>query len=161
VNRSVRVRLVAHDGILEYDGVVLADDGDHIVLQAQFAERETRDLGFVVLEPDDMWTEHYWRDRWYSVKAIRTSDHALKGWYCDVAWPAEVHADVLISVDLELDLWVSADRQTVLRLDEDEFFALGVPEWSPRAAQFAWHAIVELEHLAKSGAPPFRASDRV
>jgi predicted RNA-binding protein associated with RNAse of E/G family len=156
-SRRVRVCLVTHRGIIAYDGIVLADDGNEIVVEAEFAE-EPRDLGYVRLERGDRWTEHYWRDRWYGVKAIRSAAGAFKGWYCDVAWPVEIDADRLVSVDLELDLWVSPDRSTVLRLDEDEFEAFGVAEMFPVAAEHARRAIDELERLALKGAPPFDQS---
>src|SRR5437588_2596146 len=149
------VRLVTHNGLLEYGAVVLGDDGNHVVVQAEFAGTMPHDLGFVVLEVGDIWTEHYWRDRWYSVKAISAANGEFKGWYCDAARPAEVDADVLVSVDLELDLWVSHDRAEITRIDEDEFHALGLPEQYPFAATAAMNAIDELERLATSGEGPF------
>ena len=157
--RRLLVRQVTHDGLLEYDARVLSDDGNHLVVKAEFAEPSSRDLGFVNLELGDIWTEHYWRDRWYSVKAISTPAGELKGWYCDAARPAEVEGGVVGSVDLELDLWVSADRRKIILLDEDEFHALGLPGQYPVAAAAAESGIKELERLARTGAPPFGASD--
>jgi predicted RNA-binding protein associated with RNAse of E/G family len=151
----VRVYLVAHDGILEYEARVLADDGNHLIVEAAFAGGANRDLGFVVFEVGDTWTEHYWRDRWCSIKAVRSASGALKGWYCDAAWPTEVADGVVLTVDLELDLWVSADRRTILRLDGDEFAAFGVPQQFPEAANAAIAAMDECEKLARRGAPPF------
>ncbi len=135
----MRVRLIAHDGALEYDATVRSDDGHHIIVEAPFAGAADRDLGFVVFEVGDTWTEHYWRDQWYSIKIVRGASGALKGWYCDAAWPPEVdtHAGVLRTVDLELDVWVSADRATILRLDEEEFEAFGVATQFPDAAAAA------------------------
>jgi predicted RNA-binding protein associated with RNAse of E/G family len=153
--QRVLVRLITHDGLLEYGAVVLVDDGNHIVVQAEFAGTAPHDLGFVVLELGDIWTEHYWRDRWYSVKAISTASGVFKGWYCDAARPVEVDGEELVSVDLELDLWVAPDRAVITRLDEDEFHALGLPEQDPFAAAAAMHAIDELERLATSGEAPF------
>ncbi len=149
------MRLVTHNGILEYRAVVLSDDGNHVVVQAEFAETAPHDLGFVVLELGDIWIEHYWRDRWYSVKAISTAAGVFKGWYCDATRPVEIDGDVLESVDLELDLWVSPERTVRIRLDEDEFHALGVPVQDPHAAAAAMRAIDELERLAASGEGPF------
>src|SRR5947209_4152602 len=82
----------------------------------------------VRFEHGDQFTEHYWRDRWYSVKEVRDAAGQLKGWYCDVARPAQAAGEALIVQDLDLDLWVSPDRSTVLRLDEDEFLASGLAE---------------------------------
>jgi hypothetical protein len=152
--RRVLVRLVTHRGLIEYRGIVRSDDGAEIVVEAEFVEAP-HDLGFVRLERGDVWTEHYWRDRWYAVKAIRAVDGTFKGWYCDIAWPVELEGERLVSVDLELDLWVSPDRTTILRLDEDEFEAFGVATTFPVAAVHARQALAELERLASTGAPPF------
>jgi hypothetical protein len=148
----VLVRLVkAARPAVEYGADVLGDDGRHLVVRAPWAEPEARDLGFVRFEPGDVFTEHYWRDRWYSVKEVRTEDGVLKGWYCDVARPARIEDGLLVSEDLYLDLWVSADGQTILRLDEDEYAAGGLAEADPAAATRAMDALAELERLAASG----------
>jgi len=148
----VRVRLVkAVRPDVEYDADVLSDDGSHVVVRAPWAEADARDLGFVRFEPGDVFTEHYWRDRWYSVKEVRTDDGVRKGWYCDVARPVRVEDGLLVSGDLDLDLWVSADGRSVLRLDEDEYAAGGLAESDPAAASHALDALRELERLADGG----------
>jgi Protein of unknown function (DUF402) len=136
---------------LEYPAVVSFDDGTHIVVVATWSEKEARDLGYVRFEPGDVFTEHYWRDRWYSIKEVRGASGVLKGWYCDVALPVRVQEGVLVSDDLDLDLWVSADRRAILRLDEDDFVASGLAESDPRAAAEAQRALNELERLAPTG----------
>jgi predicted RNA-binding protein associated with RNAse of E/G family len=136
---------------VEYDAVVVSDDNNHVVVRGTWAEPGARDLDFVVFEPGDVFTEHYWRDRWYSVKEVRTGRGDLKGWYCDVARPVRIEDGQLISEDLHLDLWVSAHGRTVLRLDEDEFTAGGLAEADPAAATRAQDALVELERLASDG----------
>jgi hypothetical protein len=147
---SVQVRLVKTNGRdVEYPAEVLSDDGTHIVVRGPWAEPEARDLGFARFEPDDVFTEHYWRDRWYSIKEVRDARGDLKGWYCDVARPVHVDGARLSSEDLELDLWVSADGCTVLRLDEDEFAQSGLAETDPTATAEARHALDELERLAE------------
>src|SRR5205085_6218810 len=118
---SVRVRLVKQTRpAVEYDGEVVSDDGAHLVVRAPFCETSAADLGVVQFVPGDVWIEHYWRDRWYSVKEVFDAGGHHKGWYCDIARPARWDADQLVSEDLELDLWVSADRTVIVRLDEDE-----------------------------------------
>ena len=146
--RRVRIRLVkqVHPDV-EYDAVVVSDDGTHVVVRGPWAEEEPRDLGFVRFEPGDVFTEHYWRDRWYSIKEVRTGSDVLKGWYCDVARPVVVDDGLVVSEDMDLDLWVSADG-TVRRLDEDEFAAGGLTETDPGSAAQAWDALAELERLA-------------
>jgi predicted enzyme related to lactoylglutathione lyase len=141
---------------LAYAARLLFDDGDHIVVRAPWQEAADRDVGYVRFERGDQWTEHYWRSRWYAVKEIQASDGTFKGWYCDVARPVTVVGDRLYSEDLDLDVWVSADGRTVLRLDEDEFAASGLAERDPDAAAAARRAFEELVRLAHRG---FRRAD--
>jgi predicted RNA-binding protein associated with RNAse of E/G family len=136
---------------LEYAAEVLFDDGDHIVVRAKWAEATDRDVSYVRFEKGDTWTEHYWRGRWYAIKEIRDADGRLKGWYCDAARPAQIIGERLFSEDLFLDLWVSGDHVTVLRLDEDEFVASGLPVRDRDAADAARRALDELEFLASDG----------
>ena len=148
----VRLRLVKRrPPNVEYPAVVAFDDATHIVVRATWSEEGARDLGFVRFEPGDVFTEHYWRDRWYSIKEVRDEGGMLKGWYCDVARPVQVGHGLLVSEDLDLDLWVSADGRAVLRLDEDDFAAGGLAESDPAAAAEARRALDELERLAHAG----------
>lgn len=152
----ITVRLIKHNGkrSIEYPGRLLHDDGTYIVVEAPWVGDRV-DLGIVVFEEGDIFLEHYWRDRWYTVKEVQGPDGVFKGWYCDATRPA-VFADGLVtSVDLDLDLWVSADRQQIVRLDEDEFRASGLTESDPAAARAARSSIDELERLALQDAPPF------
>lgn len=110
-----------------------------------------RDFGFVRFESGDIFTEYYWRDRWYAVKEVRDSTGTLKGWYTDITRPAVLSGTELVVEDLDLDLWRSADGRTVLRLDEDEFAASGLPQTDPDAASAAMSALDELELLAREG----------
>lgn len=149
---QVRVRLAKADHPnVQYDAIVISDDGNHIVVRGPWAEAEARDLGFVRFEPGDMFTEHYWRDRWYSIKEVRNEGGEPKGWYCDVARPIRVEGNELVSEDLFLDLWVSADGRTVLRLDEDEFAASSLAETDLHAVSRAKDALADLEQLASQG----------
>jgi uncharacterized protein DUF402 len=132
---------------VRYPATVRSDDGTHVVVEATWT-MEPRDLGFTRFEPGDRFTEHYWRDRWYSVKEVRTATGVLKGWYCDVARPLRVHNGELISEDLDLDLWVSADGATVKRLDEDEFASRSMEERDTAGHSQAMRALAELERLA-------------
>lgn len=149
---EVTVRLLkAPRPDVTYPAVVLTDDGTQLVVRAPWAGAASRDFGFVRFERGDVFTEHYWRDRWYSIKEVRGADGALKGWYCDVTRPARVETGELLVTDLDLDLWRSADGATILRLDEDEFAASGLAERDPEAAARARRALDELEELARAG----------
>ncbi|MFE0865112.1 DUF402 domain-containing protein [Streptomyces rochei] len=134
---------------IRYGGVLLHDDGTRLTVRAPWAGAGARDFGFVRFEAGDVFTEYYWRDRWYSVKEVRTAAGALKGWYCDVTRPAVLAGAELVVEDLDLDLWRSADGTDVRRLDEDEFARSGLPERDPESAAAAVAALDELERLAR------------
>ncbi len=139
---------------IRYPAAVVVDTGDRITVRAPWAADGVRDFGFVRFEPGDVFTEHFWRTRWYAVKEVRTGEGVLKGWYCDVTRPAVVRDGEIHVEDLDLDLWVSADGSSVLRLDEDEFAASGLAERDPQAAAEAVRALDALEHQARSAAGP-------
>ncbi len=133
---------------IRYPAVLLGDDGTHLTLRAPWAGEGVRDFGFVRFEPGDVFTEHYWRDRWYAVKEVRTASGALKGWYCDITRPAVTDGASLTVEDLDLDLWRSADGTDVRVLDEDEFEASGLTTRDPEAAAQARTALTTLTTLA-------------
>ncbi|MFJ5723323.1 DUF402 domain-containing protein [Streptomyces sp. NPDC093149] len=135
---------------IRYPADVVRDDGTRVTVRAPWAAPGVRDFGFVRFEPGDVFTEHYWRDRWFAVKEVRGSTGGLKGWYCDITRPAVLRDGELLVEDLDLDLWVSADGSSVLRLDEDEFEESGLAERDPAAAGAARRALDELEHLART-----------
>ncbi|MGW1054075.1 DUF402 domain-containing protein [Streptomyces sp. NPDC002521] len=135
---------------IRYPAELLQDDGTRIAVRAPWAGAGVRDFGFVRFEPGDLFTEYYWRDRWYSVKEVRAADGTVKGWYCDITRPAVRTAGELVVEDLDLDLWRSADGTDVRRLDEDEFAESGLTETDPEAASAAVAALAELETLARA-----------
>ncbi|MER6026663.1 DUF402 domain-containing protein [Streptomyces sp. NPDC001851] len=136
---------------IRYPAELLQDDGTRIAVRAPWAGSGIRDFGFVRFEPGDVFTEYYWRDRWYSVKEVRAADGTVKGWYCDITRPAIRDDGELVVEDLDLDLWRSADGTDVRRLDEDEFAESGLAETDPEAASAAVAALGELETLARAG----------
>jgi hypothetical protein len=163
---SVEVALVkAGRTKIRYPAGVVRDDGVRVTVTAPWAAPGVRDFGFVRFEPGDVFTEHYWRDRWFAVKEVRTGGGTLKGWYCDITRPAVLRDGELLVEDLDLDLWVSADGSSVLRLDEDEFEESGLAARDPAAADAARLALDELERLALAGglagllAPPSPSGD--
>lgn len=148
---------------IRYAAELLSDDGTRLAVRAPWAGDAVRDFGFVRFEAGDVFTEYYWRDRWYSVKEVRDAAGALKGWYCDITRPAVLPRSgtgssagtplgtELVVEDLDLDLWRSADGTDVRRLDEDEFVESGLAETDPEAAAAALAALDELEALARGG----------
>ncbi|MGW4302810.1 DUF402 domain-containing protein [Streptomyces sp. NPDC004646] len=135
---------------IRYPAALLSDDGTRLTVRAPWAGDGVRDFGFVRFEPGDVFTEYYWRDRWYAVKEVRAGDGTLKGWYCDITRPAVRSGAELTVEDLDLDLWLSADGEDVRRLDEDEFAASGLAESDPEAATAAVSALTALETLART-----------
>lgn len=133
---------------IRYPADLLSDDGNRVAVRAAWAGDGVRDFGFVRFEAGDVFTEYYWRDRWYSVKEVRDARGDLKGWYCDITRPAVLSGGELVVEDLDLDLWRSADGSDVRRLDEDEFAESGLAERDPEAAARAVAALDELEASA-------------
>ncbi|MFI6406399.1 DUF402 domain-containing protein [Streptomyces sp. NPDC050548] len=136
---------------IRYAAELLFDDGTRLAVRAPWAGDGVRDFGFVRFERGDVFTEYYWRDRWYAVKEVRDGGGRLKGWYCDITRPATRSGAELVVEDLDLDLWLSADGRDVRRLDEDEFAASGLAGSDPVAAAAAVAALDELEGLARAG----------
>jgi hypothetical protein len=136
---------------IRYTAELLFDDGTRLAVRAPWAGDGVRDFGFVRFERGDVFTEYYWRDRWYAVKEVRDGAGGLKGWYCDITRPATLSGAELVVEDLDLDLWISADGTDVRRLDEDEFEESGLAESDPAAAAAATAALDELERLAREG----------
>lgn len=89
---------------IRYPADVVRDDGTRVTVRAPWAAPGVRDFGFVRFEPGDVFTEHYWRDRWFAVKEVRTGAGELKGWYCDITRPAVLRDAELLVEDLDLDL---------------------------------------------------------
>ncbi|MFJ5711206.1 MULTISPECIES: DUF402 domain-containing protein [unclassified Streptomyces] len=150
--RSVEVALWKAGRLkIRYPAEVLAETATRRSVRAPWAAEGVRDFGFVRFEPGDVFVEHYWSDRWFSVKEVWSAEGGLKGWYCDITRPAEFGAAGVTVEDLDLDLWVSADGSEVLRLDEDEFAASGLAVSDPEAAERAVAALDELERLGRRG----------
>ena len=107
----------------QYEGQLLERKADGIVLEA-FFDRDDMPFMNVVLKRGDRFVEHFYTDRWYNVFEIYDRDDGkLKGWYCNIGYPAVLELGKVSYIDLALDLWVtSGGEQTVL--DKDEFLAL-------------------------------------
>jgi hypothetical protein len=149
---QVTVRKLDHTGqeVFSYPGRVLQRDGSAIALRT-FWDRASLDIGYVVLEPGDRWTERFYADRWYNIFEIRADSGRLKGWYCNVTRPARITASEVTAEDLALDLWV-APNGDMLTLDEDEFAELPL---SSTERERARHALVELQTQVAQRVPPF------
>ncbi|MGD2105453.1 MAG: DUF402 domain-containing protein [Anaerolineae bacterium] len=150
---QVTVRKLDHAGheIIRYAGEVLERTSCAIVLRSTW-DREPMDLGFIVLEPHDRWTEIFYPDRWYNIFEIRASDGHLKGWYCNVTRPARITKSEVAAEDLALDLWVAPTCETKV-LDREEFAALPLTSEERRQAA---NALDELRSMVRESVGPFR-----
>lgn len=92
-----------------------------VILDAYW-QRPRIDLGYTLFEPGDHFREYFYTDRWFNIFAIATANGQRKGWYCNVAMPAQISEERVEQVDLLLDVWVKPDGE-VLVLDEEEFAA--------------------------------------
>lgn len=124
-----------------YSGKILESGPHHLVLEAFFDRPDSLFHG-MPLHIGDRFVETYYTDRWYNIFQIHArEDGSLRGWYCNVAHPANIDGDRLTYVDLALDLLVFPDGRQMI-LDEDEFTLL---EISPDARQQALAALKELQ----------------
>jgi len=109
--------------VVRYAGKVLRRSQDEILIEAAFS-LETGMLVDVPIRRGDRFLETYYAKYWYNIYEIRDKeDGNLKGWYCNVAYPAEISEELIAFSDLALDLVVYPDGRQVV-LDEDEFQAL-------------------------------------
>lgn len=106
-----------------YAGQVLQRSPSAALIRAEF-NRDDFPFNGILLRRGDPFIEAYFSDRWYNIFEIHDRDDGrVKGWYCNVAEPAEMQGGQIRYVDLALDLLVYPDgRQLVL--DEDEFAML-------------------------------------
>lgn len=106
-----------------YQGYLL-DRSEHKVVLEAFFDREDASVQGFHLRPGDRFIETYYDDRWYNIYEIRSQrDDSLKGWYCNIGWPAEFRDRAISYRDLALDLVVFPDGNQLV-LDEDEFISL-------------------------------------
>ena len=104
---------------IRYSGKVIQHLAQGVVIQASWT-LSSRDLGYVVFELGDQFTEYYYTSRWFNIFEIQRADGTRKGWYCNITEPAHIHEDVIEQIDLLLDVWVHPNGEPLL-LDEDEF----------------------------------------
>lgn len=106
-----------------YNGQLIERGENHIILKAYFDHQEYSFEG-LLLRKGDLFIESFFNDRWYNIFEIYNAiDEKLKGWYCNIGWPASFQNHTISYRDLALDLLVFPNgNQTIL--DRDEFEAL-------------------------------------
>ncbi|MFQ3633902.1 DUF402 domain-containing protein [Roseiflexus sp.] len=151
---TVRLLKPQKNHTVTYQAEVIHMTSTYALVRARW-DRPRIDLGYVTFETGDVFFEHFYANRWYNVFELRSTTGALKGWYCNVTRPAIIGAESITSEDLDLDLFVSARRDHLLRLDVEEFEARGLAQRDPQVYAAAHIALEELERLAVAGEPPF------
>lgn len=104
-----------------YLGEVYAHLPNGVILDAHW-ERPRLELAYTCFETGDHFREYFYTDRWFNIFAIATAHGQRKGWYCNIAQPAQISEERVEQIDLLLDVWVRLDGE-VLLLDEEEFAA--------------------------------------
>jgi uncharacterized protein len=130
-----------------YPARTLTRGPEKVVVEAFFNRPDTPFHGLILGE-GDRFVEGYFTRRWYNIFEIhdREDDH-LKGWYCNIAMPAEMDEATISYVDLALDLLVFPDGKSRV-LDEDEFELLALDDEITRQAR---SALIELQRLVSAG----------
>lgn len=127
---------------------------DYACVRAHWT-RPAVDLGYMQFAPGDILDEHFYADQWYCVFAVFRADGQLRGWYCNVTKPASITATTITSVDLELDLFVAANRTDMVRLDIDEFEAQNYHVSDKSTYDAGYAALAQLESMARMHQSPF------
>jgi hypothetical protein len=65
----------------------MLENGQSVVVSS---EKQLRRPDLVYPAPGDLFQEHYWRTRWYSVLKVASAQGASKGWYGNIASPVMV-----------------------------------------------------------------------
>ncbi len=126
-----------------YTGRVLDRQDDFLTIEAYFNHPDIDVHGITFVE-GDRFVETYYTHRWYNIfKIYSRDDGSLKGWYCNVSYPAKISDNTISFRDLALDLLVFPDGKQVV-LDEDEFKELDLSEKDREEAIAAIHELKRL-----------------
>ncbi len=137
--------------IIQYQGEVLERLADEIIIQAYW-NHSPKDLGYICFEPGDRFIEYYYANRWYNIFEISDASNTRKGWYCNIAEPADIREEHILQKDLLLDVWVDSSGKPLV-LDEDEFEADKMLDDKQR--QCARQGLRDLLQIIANEAAPF------
>lgn len=127
--------------VLRYPGELITRDAESVVLTATFQKESMTVQGFEFVHADKL-IETFYFNRWYNVFAIYAGQSdTLKGWYCNIGYPAVWEGTAVSYRDLALDLLVFADGRQIV-LDEDEFEELAL---SPELVSKSHKALADLQ----------------
>ncbi|MBI9048866.1 MAG: DUF402 domain-containing protein [Anaerolineaceae bacterium] len=112
--------------VWRYEGTLIKDYKNVILMDARF-NREDGVFNGMSLCKGDRFIEAYYRMQWFNIFEIYQGEtDQLKGWYCNVTYPAYINENEIRYRDLALDILVFADQHYLI-LDEDEFAELDLP----------------------------------
>lgn len=153
VGQAVTIRKLTSAGaqVFAYSGIIAQTLPNGVRLDATWT-RGPMALGYTTFEPGDHFIEWFYADRWYNIMEVHGANGALKGWYCNVTYPAAFHGASVSYRDLALDLWVAPDG-AMTTLDEDEFAADTAIDAQARAQ--ALDALERLREMATRRDAPF------
>lgn len=123
-----------------YTGSLITRQQNEIVIEAYFHKDDMLYEG-ISLKQGDRFIETYFSDRWYNIFEMHDKDSGvLKGWYCNIGYPAVITDGSIAYRDLALDLLVYPNGKQII-LDEDEFSALPLTPEIQTAARQALHEL--------------------
>jgi hypothetical protein len=109
-----------------YEGALIAMNAEAVLLDARF-NRDDFMFNGIPFCRGDRFIEAYYRTRWFNIFEIYQGEtDQLKGWYCNVTYPAEIREGLIRYRDLALDVLIFPDQHSLI-LDEEEFEALQLP----------------------------------
>jgi len=148
-----KVQKIVHDGSvkIEYKGTLRERNDEFLSIDTGWS-REPLDLGYVLFEPDDIWVETFYFDKWFNIFRIADREGRLKGFYANVTYPPEISDGLIRWRDLAVDIWIRPDGSHLI-LDEDEFEEMGPTKLEREMAEMA---VSEVLGMLKQGIGPFR-----
>ncbi len=129
-----------------WQGVVLAQDAESLLLEAVWEGPGEPAVGELRFERGDRFLEYYFVGKSYAIWRIERPTGALKGWYCNISRPLRMEEGMLSFDDLLLDVLVYPDGRCVV-LDRDELEQArhsGLSEADTRVAESALDAVLDL-----------------
>ncbi len=140
--------------LLSWKGKVIKSDNNLTVIQGRYRLRRWN-LGYMILEPDDIFIEYYFKNKWFNIFEIRGGkDNHLKGWYCNITEPPKISDNEIIFCDLLLDIFISPEGKITIA-DEDEFEKLNLKEKDKDSWENSIKAKDEIIRMFKLKKEPF------
>ena len=107
-----------------YSGDFFRRMDNGVIIKALFNVEKDVEVDKLIFSYGDVFFEAYYWDRWFNIFEVYDGrSEKLKGWYCNITYPAKITDSEIKYRDLVLDLLVYPDGQQVV-LDEGEFLQL-------------------------------------